>query len=342
MFSKMLMVVTTVAVASGAAAGQRERAIRFQNLDANRDGRISRAEWNGNDRSFAVHDWNGDGVLSGDEVRPGARRNDSRTDDDQANTGGRQFSDDWTERAFRDLDRDGDGRITNSEWSFDRATFRRADHNDDGVVTRREFLGDHEGALDGDDEDDAGEASRFEALDTNRDNRVSRDEWRDGRASFDCLDENRDGVLTRAEATAEAPQSVTRFSTLDVDRNGVLTRGEWLESAASFNRLDVNRDGRLTGTEFANRAGAEVISPDPNRGVYRSEAYRAGHERGVADGRLAGREDRAHNVGFDLEGQRELEQADAGYDGRIGSRTDYQAGYRAGFRVAYSEGYGRR
>ena len=35
---------------------------------------ITRSEWDGDDRSFANHDWNGNGVLSGDEVRPGATK----------------------------------------------------------------------------------------------------------------------------------------------------------------------------------------------------------------------------------------------------------------------------
>jgi hypothetical protein len=48
--------------------------MRFFGLDRNHDGRITRAEWRGNDVSFRVHDWNRDGVLSGAEVRPGARR----------------------------------------------------------------------------------------------------------------------------------------------------------------------------------------------------------------------------------------------------------------------------
>jgi hypothetical protein len=39
------------------------------------DGVITRQEWQGNDRSFRNHDWNGDGRLSGDEVPPGAQRN---------------------------------------------------------------------------------------------------------------------------------------------------------------------------------------------------------------------------------------------------------------------------
>ncbi len=47
--------------------------MRFQKMDTNRDGVITRDEWRGNDRSFADHDCNGDGVLSGPEVKPGAQ-----------------------------------------------------------------------------------------------------------------------------------------------------------------------------------------------------------------------------------------------------------------------------
>lgn len=50
--------------------------MRFRGLDRNGDGMISRTEWRGNDRSFAKADWNGDGTLSGDEVKPGAKRPD--------------------------------------------------------------------------------------------------------------------------------------------------------------------------------------------------------------------------------------------------------------------------
>ena len=47
---------------------------RFHGLDRNRNNVVSRAEWNGDDRSFSSHDWNRDGVLSGDELIAGATR----------------------------------------------------------------------------------------------------------------------------------------------------------------------------------------------------------------------------------------------------------------------------
>ena len=73
-----------------------------------------------------------------------------------------------------------------------------------------------------------------------------------------------------------------------------------------------------------------------------SSAYRAGYERGMAEGRTAGREDRDRNQGWDLDGQRELDQADSGYRDALGARADYQAGYRAAFRIGYREGFGPR
>lgn len=288
MTQRVLFVALALVVAGGqAAAAQRERSMRFQDLDRNNDGRITRDEWRGNDRSFERHDWDGDGVLAGDEVRIGATR-DARV---------------------RDTDRDG----------FD-------------------------------DPDD-----RFDELDANRDNRVSRDEWREGRAEFDRLDENRDGRLTRAElSVAGENDDAERFAMLDVDRNGVVTRGEWRGSAASFERLDRNDDGRLSPQEYALDDPNRTASADDR--LYRPQgqatprtpaatetrAYRAGYDRGLADGRNAGREDRQRNQGYDLEGQRELEQADYGFSDSLGSRADYQAGYRAAFRLGYREGYGSR
>ena len=49
-------------------------ATRYASMDRNHDGVITRDEWHGSDQSFRVHDWNGDGVLSGEELRPGAHR----------------------------------------------------------------------------------------------------------------------------------------------------------------------------------------------------------------------------------------------------------------------------
>jgi Ca2+-binding EF-hand superfamily protein len=306
------------------AAEQRGPTIRFQGMDRDNNGRITRDEWNGSDQSFRVHDWNEDGVLSGDEVRPGGRRTPRKGPPD-FDTPEREYQfDDWTVQGFNNLDHNRDNRITADEWHFDRESFRRADHNRDGAISRSEFL--NEDAAHDDDRED-----RFANLDVNRDNRISRDEWHGTRRSFDILDDNRDGVLTRAEMVGvEAPPDL--FASLDVNRNGSIARDEWHWSPGSFDRLDRNRDGRITAEEFSGNPPAAA----------RSKAYQAGYDRGLIEGRAAGREDRERNQGWDLEGQRELEQADSGYDTAIGPRADYQTGYRAGFRIGYREGFGPR
>ncbi len=296
---------------------------RFEGMDRNNDGVISRAEWRGSDESFRRHDWNSDGVLSGDEVWANGRRGWRRGGDADFNNGQDPEVDDWTSENFARLDRNRDGRVTEGEWIYDWETFRRIDRNRDGVVSRGEFLGDN--AATDDDRDD-----RFDALDVDRDGRLTRREWHGSRDAFDWLDRNRDGVLSRAEVVGETGSGRTLFDRLDIDRNSRITLNEWRWSKASFDRRDRDRDGSLDSTELT-----DVTAPH-------GDAYEKGRERGLTDGREAGRQDKTRRNRWDLEGQRELEQADAGYQASMGSRADYQAGYREAFRVGYAEGFGPR
>ena len=130
--------IGTISAQGRSSAGQSRAPMRFAALDVNRDGVITRREWNGSDRAFEVHDWNQDGILSGEEVRQGATR---RTPDDQPTESTDRYYDDWTIRGFVALDRNRDNRVSREEWQSDVETFRRADANRDGVLTRPEFLG---------------------------------------------------------------------------------------------------------------------------------------------------------------------------------------------------------
>lgn len=102
--------------------GDRQRVThtRFRGMDRNDDGVIDRSEWRGNDRSFRKQDWDGDGVLSGREVRRKAVRIRNR------------FT------AVDAIDRDRDGAIARREWMGSRREFDRLDRNRDGYITSAE------------------------------------------------------------------------------------------------------------------------------------------------------------------------------------------------------------
>ena len=95
-----------------------DRDDRFDYLDANNDGRISRAEWHGTAARFDALDSNRDGMLTRREVR-GV---------DEAPTD-----------LFASVDVNRDNRVTRDEWHWSRGSFDTRDANRDGVLTRDEF-----------------------------------------------------------------------------------------------------------------------------------------------------------------------------------------------------------
>jgi Ca2+-binding EF-hand superfamily protein len=236
-------------------APQQNPEMRFRAMDGNNDGVVTRAEWRGSARSFAEHDWNEDGVLSGDEVRIGASRNTRRVEDSDFDPASDRFFS-WTDANFTTIDRDRNGRISAREWQYDSESFRRSDRNGDGALTRAEFLGTN--TID-DDRDD-----RFEYIDGNRDGRIQRSEWHGSGQTFEWLDKNRDDVLSNAEVVgtqASTSASADRFSRLDSDGNGRIQANEWQFSRRSFDQRDTNRDGTLTRNEFGAGPTADVGRP---------------------------------------------------------------------------------
>jgi hypothetical protein len=223
--------------------------MRFESMDTNRDGVITRAEWRGSARSFDVHDWNGDGRLSGQEVAIGGQRNTNWEQADHTPNRFERFVS-WTTAGFTNLDHNRDNRITPNEWHFDRETFRRVDSNRDGALDRTEFLGNGRDDLRGD---------NFDDLDFNNNGRVERSEWYGGADVFTALDQNRDGVLSRFEVVGgedAITNTLDEFVTLDYNRNGAISRDEWHWSAVSFARRDLDRNGVLSRREFEATGGA--------------------------------------------------------------------------------------
>ena len=173
--------------------------MRFTGMDRNRDGVVTRQEWEGTVQSFRVHDWNRDNILSGDEVRPGA------TPPSEAGGGfaRRAAGLAWTEAFFRQLDRNNDGRLVRAEWRHELEDFYRIDDNDDGQLTLAEFLV-------GEVDDDRGD--RFADLDADGNNRLDRSEWHGSPAVFQRLDRNNDGWISEQEVVSPptGPRSMGR------------------------------------------------------------------------------------------------------------------------------------
>jgi EF hand len=247
---------------------------------------------------------------------------------------------------FRGMDRDGDGVITRAEWRGNDQSFSNHDTNNDGVLSgaevravEREMTTERSQDWRGVRFTDWNENS-FSDLDRDRDGRISRGEWPADPDVFAAVDRNRDQMLSRAEflgldyGTGVAmgePTGRDRFDEFDRNHDGIITMNEWPRTELAFHRRDIDGDGAIERAEFPNQRARQ---DEP--------AYQRGYERGLNDGRLAGRGDRDQRGQWDLNGQTELERADAGYTSAVGSREDYQAGYRAGFRVGYEQGYNRR
>jgi len=239
---------TSPVVTTAEAQARPVNRIRFFEMDTNNDGQITRQEWNGSARSFDVHDWNGDGVLSGEEVRTGARRNVEWDSVDHA-PGRYERNVSWTRGGFTALDHNRDGRLTPNEWHFDHETFVRVDRDRNNALSLTEFMGE---AYDDDREDS------FDDLDYNNNGRVERNEWHGGLAEFRALDRNGDGVLSRYEVVGSQTSLSTydEFVNLDFNRNGRLERNEWHWSNLSFTQRDTNRDGIISPEEFRASGGA--------------------------------------------------------------------------------------
>lgn len=162
--------------------------MRFADLDRNHNGQIERNEWRGSARSFAIHDWDGNGVLSGEEVRVGAVPPAGSLEADDYNMS--------SSDRFSYLDTNNNGFVDRNEWDGSLDTFYQLDRNNDNRLTRAEL--------------NQGRRANFASLDANGDGRISLAEWAWSHRSFDEMDSNGDGVITPDEFRAGAVPTTGR------------------------------------------------------------------------------------------------------------------------------------
>ena len=117
------------------AGGAVDPAQRWQRIvqaaDADKDGKLSAAEWPGQAERFTALDADGDGFLGQDEM---AALRPEVPADAQANRAGRQ---DMIGAFIRMMDADGDGQVSAEEWANFLAG---ADVNQDEMMSRDELM----------------------------------------------------------------------------------------------------------------------------------------------------------------------------------------------------------
>jgi EF hand domain-containing protein len=322
-----------IALAVGILAGPTtaEAQMRYQAMDTNRDGVVSRDEWRGTDRAFGDEDWNGDGVLSGDEVRPGARRQTNWSQD--WNRDGRVDNlDAQISQRFRGYDMNNDNRVARSEWPGDQPLFTRLDTSRDGYLSMQEYTQGGGFTLDS----RGGPSNRFSNIDMNNDGWVTRNEWNMGSADFTRLDLNRDNRISRFEfendtaAYNDYQYAPGQFNAFDANRDGWLTRPESQMTAGEFDRFDANRDNRISRYEFDNVA----TTLDPSSDYDRFAIVDLNH-----DGWLRRSEWRGTEDGFTrLDTNRDNRLSRGEYDADVTNETARSAAWRAGHARGTQEG----
>lgn len=168
-------------------AGAMERAERFKKMlaemDLDKDGKISKAEWKGK-AAFEVMDRNKDGFISAEDG-PGGKG--------AGMPGMGMPTPEEAMARFKEMDKNGDGRVAKDEFAGPPERFAMLDRDGDGAISQTEF----EAALKGGAAKAGGKI--FQRFDANGDGKVTRAEFPGGDENFKALDKNGDGAITLDE-----------------------------------------------------------------------------------------------------------------------------------------------
>jgi Ca2+-binding EF-hand superfamily protein len=172
-------------------------------------------------------------------------------------------------RALEEMDANGDGRITEDEWTGP-VPFARLDRNGDGALTQEDIPDRRQG---GRNRDPQVLRRRFDEMDRDGNGILSGDEvlWPDmltrldadgdGGISFDEFQEamkrrqesqrKKPGDAKPSSETTTPPDQPVRIAVMDKDGNGKLSRNEFPGPDEAWRRLDRNRDGWISQDELS-------------------------------------------------------------------------------------------
>ncbi|MEM8884369.1 MAG: EF-hand domain-containing protein [Planctomycetota bacterium] len=227
--------------------GGRDWAKRIQTMDADKDGKVAKAEWKGRPEGFDRLDQNKDGFIDAAEVEQFSKNMRRR--------GG--WRNQPSEALFRRMDADKDQKISRDEWKMSPDMFDRFDANGDGFITTDEVMpkGDREMRVPNGNRGDA----LMRRFDKNGDGQIDAAEMGDGRRLAQ-MDRDGDGVITRAEIDQamdrrEREESIDFVARFDRDADGKVSREEFTGPARLFDKLDQNADGYVDAEESAKMKG---------------------------------------------------------------------------------------
>eukprot|EP00658_Telonema_sp_P-2_P055032 TRINITY_DN43766_c0_g1_i1.p1 TRINITY_DN43766_c0_g1~~TRINITY_DN43766_c0_g1_i1.p1 ORF type:complete len:575 (+),score=152.91 TRINITY_DN43766_c0_g1_i1:113-1837(+) len=268
----------------------------LENLDANRDGVVSREEWAraGRDgKDFDMYDFNANGVLDADELEYMAATKLTvarAVGDDQLTSEDAEFVEASRAKARQEIirmDADANGEVDRAEFQASgrkghtNQQFDLYDVDSSEALTREEM----ELMV----ETQARARILQTELDQNKDGVVDRDEFGSS-LTFEVYDEDGSGALDKDEVelmVAVQQISKNQMKEMDSNRDGELSRQEWREhgeDANEFDAYDLNHDGKLDcrELELRNAAKAKVrqlrsrIDSNKDGFVDRDEATAAG------------------------------------------------------------------
>ena len=182
---------------------------RFEELDADKDGKVSKEEYKGPAFLFNGLDADKDGFITKAEATPSGEAVDTPPVGPRRRPGA-GIGTGLAGVGFEAMDKDDDGKVSKEEYRGPAPLFDRLDADKDGFVTKEETAAMAERLREL-------AAKRFQAMDKDDDGKVSKEEYQGPAARFDRLDADKDGFLTESENTQEARNGERRC-----DRQGAI------------------------------------------------------------------------------------------------------------------------